>query len=153
MFGTKTPSFQEVHRVLEPSGTLVVTVPRHHWLSILDPDNVKYRAPRVHKAIYSARFGLERYEERFANDANEMHGDLAVERGWHTNYRAEDLFETLDRNGFQVLEHDAANLFWRFFDIPRLFLPDGLKWITHAALRLDGRLFHQANLFVRAERR
>ena len=44
---------QEVHRVLEPGGTLVVTVPRQHWLSFLDPDNVKYRAPRFHKAIYS----------------------------------------------------------------------------------------------------
>ncbi len=144
---------QEVHRVLESGGSLVVTVPRHHWLSILDPDNVKYRAPRFHKAVYSARFGKARYYERFGDTTDGMQGDLATERGWHTNYRADDLFATLERNGFDVVEHDAANLFWRFFDIPRLFLPEKWEWITHGALRLDAKLFHQANLFVRAERR
>lgn len=144
---------EEVHRVLEPGGTLVVTVPRHHWLSFLDPDNVKYRAPKFHKVVYSARFGSARYNERFGDRRNGMQGDLAAERGWHTNYRPHDLFATLERNGFAVVEHDAANLFWRLFDIPRLFLPERWKWITHAGLRLDAKLFHQANLFVRAERR
>jgi len=143
----------EVHRVLEPDGTLILTVPRQHWLSVLDPDNVKYRAPGFHKMIYSARFGRERYEERFGDTSNGMQGDLAIERGWHTNYRVDDLFETLERNCFRIVEHDAANLFWRLFDIPRLFLPERLEWLTHAGLRLDAKIFHQANLFVRAERR
>lgn len=142
----------EVHRVLPPGGTLVLTVPRHHALSILDPDNMKYRAPRFHRLVYSARFGRERYEERFVDTSNGMEGDVAVERGWHTNYRTDELLDTLTRNGFLVIEHDAANLLWRVFDIPRLFLPKRLQWITHRALRLDARLFHQANLFVRAER-
>ncbi len=143
----------EVRRVLAPGGTLVLTVPRRHALSVLDPDNMKYRAPWFHRLVYSARFGRDRYVERFADTTNGMQGDVAVERGWHTNYRTGDLLATVERNGFTVLEHDSANLFWRFFDIPRLFLPDRLEWITHRALRMDGRLFHQANLFVRAERR
>lgn len=143
----------EVHRVLAPGGTLIVTVPRQHWLSFLDPDNVKYRAPGFHKLVYSARFGAERYNERFDDLTNGMQGDLAIERGWHTNYKPDDLFATLKANGFTVIEHDAANLFWRFFDIPRLFLPEALKPLTHAALRLDAKLFHQANLYVRVERR
>ncbi len=143
----------EVHRVLAPGGTLIVTVPRHHALSVMDPDNVKFRAPRLHRWIYSARFGRDRWEERFGRTDNGMVGDLAIERGWHTNYRAEELFATLDRAGFDVIEHDAANLLWRFFDIPRLLLPERLKPLTHAALNWDGRIFHHANLFVRAVRR
>ncbi len=143
----------EVRRVLQPGGTLIVTVPRQHWLSILDPDNAKFRWPRLHGAVYRARFGRERYDERFVDMSDGMAGDLAIERGWHTNYVPAELFETLAEAGFDVVQHDAANLFWRFFDIPRLLLPQRLAPLTHLPLRLDGRWFHQANLFVRAVRR
>lgn len=143
----------EAKRVLAPGGNLVVTVPRRHWLSILDPDNAKFRWPRIHRFVYSLRFGKSAYRRRFEDRSDGMVGDLAVERGEHHNYDTADLFDLLDRAGFDVVATDAANLFWRFADIPRLLLPAPLARVTHPFLRTDARWFHQANLFVVARRR
>jgi SAM-dependent methyltransferase len=60
----------EVARVLAPGGRLVVTVPARHLLSVLDPDDAKFRFPRAHAAIYRARFGDQRYRERFVDLSN-----------------------------------------------------------------------------------
>jgi hypothetical protein len=54
------------------------------------------------------------------------------------------------RCGFQPVSWARANLLWRFADIPRLLLPEPLKGLTYPALRTDGRIFRQANLFLTA---
>ncbi len=82
-----------------------------------------------------------------------MRGDLDAGRAEHTNYRFEDLAALLDEAGFDVVLRDGANLFWRFFDIPRLLVPSRWRRLLDRPLRADGRWFHQANLFVVAERR
>ncbi|MEJ7583628.1 MAG: methyltransferase domain-containing protein [Acidimicrobiales bacterium] len=58
----------EVRRVLLPGGTLVVTVPARHRLSFLDPDNAKYRTPRLHRFVYQHRFGPAAYHRRFVDE-------------------------------------------------------------------------------------
>lgn len=140
----------EARRVLQPSGLLVLTVPRRHVLSFMDPDNFKYRFPRTHGAIYRLRFGRDRYEERFGDRADGMFGEDAVERGWHSHYTEHQLESLVMRCGFQPVSWARANLLWRFADIPRLFLPEPLKGLTYPALRTDGRIFRQANLFLTA---
>ncbi|MCB0976969.1 MAG: methyltransferase domain-containing protein [Acidimicrobiales bacterium] len=143
----------EARRVLEPGGTIVVTVPRRHAFTFLDPGNARFRFPTLHRRLYSLRHGADRYEQRFVAVGDGMRGDTAVERTEHHNYRNDELVDTLDRAGFDVVGVDAANLFWRFADIPRSVLPDRFQHITHPMLRADARAFHSANLFVTARRR
>lgn len=142
----------EVRRVLRPGGTLVVTVPRRHVFTFLDPGNARFRFPHLHRRLYSARHGADRYATRFHDDRDGMHGDTAIERHEHHNYAAAELAETLRRGGFEPTAVDAANLLWRFADIPRSFLPDRWQHLTDGTLRRDGRTFHQANLFMAARR-
>lgn len=143
----------EAHRVLQPGGTLLVTVPRHHVFTCLDPGNARFRFPGLHRRLYSLRHGRERYVERFVDVADGMRGDTAVERTEHHNYRDEELAELVEGAGFDLTAVDAANLWWRFADIPRSLLPDRWEHLTHPALRADARTFHHANRFVVARRR
>lgn len=142
----------EVRRVLRPGGTLVVTVPGKYVLSAIDPDNAKYRLPRIHEFIYSARFGRKRYRERFADLSDGMRGDVAVERTSHSHYSAADLVDRVRSAGFEPYSIDAANLLWILFELPRLFLPERLSGWATSALRWDSRFFHQANQFLAATR-
>ena len=144
----------EVHRVLAPGGTLVVTVPRRHVFSWLDPDNAKFRWPRFHEAVYRARFGAETYERRFVDTSDGFVGDVAVERGEHTNFRTDDLLNLLVMAGFEPTRVAGANLFWRWLQIPALLGGSAARRVLGPAIRLDGDIFTSprvaANLFVTA---
>lgn len=142
----------EVHRVLRPGGLLVLTVPASHVFSFLDPDNAKFRMPRLHRAVYSLRFGEGTYRRRFEDSSDGLRGDMAWERPWHTNYETVDLLRLLERAGFVPQSKDGANLFWRFFHVPALLAPQPLQRVFDAPLRVDGRVFHRANLFLTAMR-
>jgi SAM-dependent methyltransferase len=142
----------EVGRVLRPGGLLVLTVPAHHVFSVLDPDNVKFRFPRLHRAVYSARFGRATYERRFRDDADGLRGDMAWEKRWHTNYDPGELVALVEGAGLVPRARDGANLFWRFFQVPALLSPEPVRGLFDPVLRLDGRLFRRANLFLTAVR-
>jgi SAM-dependent methyltransferase len=142
----------EVHRVLRPGGLLVLTVPARHVFSFLDPDNVKFRLPRLHRAIYSARFGPAHYHERFVDATDGLRGDMAWNRNEHTNYRAGALLDMLQAAGFVPEQRDGANLFWRLLQVPALLAPESVAHLFDAPLRADSRLFQRANLFLTAVR-
>jgi SAM-dependent methyltransferase len=145
-------TLSEVHRVLRPGGLLVLTVPARHVFSFLDPDNAKLRLPRLHRAVYAARFGRELYRQRFEDSSDGLRGDMAWERSEHTNYRPEDLLGMLSQAGFQPQSRDGANLFWRFLQVPALLAPARARALFDAPLRIDGSLFKSANLFLTAVR-
>lgn len=142
----------EVHRVLRPGGLLVLTVPARHLFSFLDPDNVKFRLPGLHRAVYSARFGSARYHERFVDASDGLRGDMAWNRNEHTNYRAATVLSMLELAGFVPAQRDGANLFWRLLQVPALLAPPAVSHLFDAPLRADSRLFHSANLFLTAIR-
>ncbi len=142
----------EVARVLRPGGLLVLTVPAQHVFSFLDPDNAKFRFPRVHRAVYSARFGAATYRTRFRDDSNGLRGDMAWERQWHTNYETADLLALVEGAAFTPRLKDGANLFWRVWQVPTLLAPRWGGRLFDAPLRADGRLFRRANLFLTAVR-
>jgi SAM-dependent methyltransferase len=145
-------TLSEVHRVLRPGGLLVLTVPARHVFSFLDPDNAKLRLPRLHRAVYAARFGREVYRQRFEDSSDGLRGDMAWDRSEHTNYRPEDLLGMLCQAGFQPQSRDGANLFWRFLQVPALLAPARARALFDAPLRIDGALFKSANLFLTAVR-
>jgi SAM-dependent methyltransferase/UDP-N-acetylglucosamine transferase subunit ALG13 len=142
----------EVARVLAPGGRLVVTVPARHLLSVLDPDDAKFRFPRAHAAIYRARFGDQRYRERFVDLSNGYRGDLAVERDAHTNYEPAVLLDRLRRHGLEPVERTGANLWWQLANPLRLLGGRRAQRLAERATELDGRWFDRANLFVAARR-
>jgi SAM-dependent methyltransferase/UDP-N-acetylglucosamine transferase subunit ALG13 len=146
----------ELRRVLESPGTLVVSVPRRHVFSFLDPDNAKYRFPRTHRLLYTARFGRAAYEARFVDLSDGLRGDVSVRRGEHRNYRTSELVALIEHSGLRVREVAGANLFWRVIHIPSLFAGRRLKTALGAVIAWDGIAFTSpriaANLFVVAER-
>ena len=142
----------EVHRVLAPGGLLVLTVPMRHIFTILDPDNLKFRAAGLHGAVYRARFGAARYTQRFLDPGDGLRGDLDWTRSEHTNYVPSVLLDLLTDAGLRPQVRDGANLFWRFVQVPQLLLPPALGHRLDAPLRWDGALFHRANLFLSAVR-
>jgi SAM-dependent methyltransferase/UDP-N-acetylglucosamine transferase subunit ALG13 len=139
----------EIRRVLRPDGVLVLTVPALHVFSFLDPDNVKFRLPWLHRMIYSARFGRKIYCERFADLSNGLYGDMSLGKEDHTNYRKDWLVERLKTHGFVITRESGANLFWRFFQTPALLAKPGfLRRQLERLIWLDGRIFSSANLFL-----
>ena len=138
----------EIRRVMRPGGMLIATVPAAHQFSFLDPDNAKLRIPRVHAAVYSARFGRERYGERFVDLTDGYRGDLAVERHEHTNYDPATFLALLGDAGFAPLERSGSNLLWRLWHPLSLLGGRRLRRLGDALTLADGRLFSGANLFV-----
>lgn len=144
---------REIARVLMPDGIVAITVPRLHIFSILDPGNAKYRIPRIHRWIYSRRFGADVYYERFVDTSNGMRGDVAVQRNGHTNYRPSDLLAMLRSCGFEPTEVSGANLFWRFFHVPALLVrSERLRTLLERIIYWDGVFFQSANLHITARR-
>lgn len=142
----------EIRRVLAPGGLLIVTVPGRHVFSFLDPDNAKFRFPRLHRLVYSARFGREVYADRFENLDNGLRGDMSVGKEEHTNYRRRDLLALLREQHFDPVSVTGANLFWRWLQIPALLTGGRLRELLERAIYLDGEIFTSANIFVAARK-
>jgi SAM-dependent methyltransferase len=146
----------EIRRVVRPGGAVVVTVPARHRWSFLDPDDALFRFPRVHRAAWSLRFGRAGYGERFAVDARGIIGDIALVRGGHTNYGADDLRERFRVAGLEVEEISGSGRFFRPWQLGALMLPGAAGRAFDAGLRRDGRRTtsplqastRPANLFV-----
>ena len=148
---------REVRRILVPGGRLVVTVPADHAFSLLDPDNLKFRLPRVHRVLWSRRFGAEHYHRRFVDTSDGMVGDFSVGKREHTNYGQARLAELLGRAGFCVEEMSGANLLWRWMQCAGLLAPRRWQPAFDRIVLADGRhftgpagsgAFRLANLFV-----
>jgi SAM-dependent methyltransferase len=142
----------EMRRVLQPEGIAVLSVPARHIFTWMDPDNLKYRMPGLHRLLYSLRFGRDVYRKRFQNCSNGLFGEMSVGKREHTNYRPEWLLERLRAHGFQCVRQTGANLFWRWFHVPALVLGPRLRRPFERAIWLDGELFHTANLFLTARK-
>lgn len=89
------PVLAELARVLRPGGRLLLTTPHRGLLTFLDPGNVKFFAPALHKLVHYHLLRNRRYyDEQFggARRAAGMVGDFAVQSGaWHRHYPLEQI--------------------------------------------------------------
>jgi SAM-dependent methyltransferase len=130
---------RELTRVLKPGGRLLLTTPHRGLLTFLDPGNVKFAAPRLHRFVhvyvlrrpdyYEARFGRTRRAGR------QMVGDFTLDQEpWHRHYS----YEQIRKRAPQELETVA----WA------AFFP-GMRTLWCAAILLKiatrGRLAHDTH--------
>ncbi len=81
-------AIEEVWRVLRHGGTLILSVPHKGLFEWLDPGNLKFRFPWLHKVFhrYIAR-DMETYQRRFADLSSNLYGDISVApKMWHRHY-------------------------------------------------------------------
>jgi SAM-dependent methyltransferase len=142
---------KEIHRVLKPGGTLIVSVPKRYVLSFLDPANYKFRFPRLHRLYYSLTHSREAYELRYAERPGALVGDIESEKSWHQHFRDAELKQLLEACGFQVDELDGAGLFSMLFDSVGLIM----GWGKHVPARVrqwDDYRFHSRGLLCRSHK-
>ncbi|MBN1267183.1 MAG: methyltransferase domain-containing protein [Anaerolineales bacterium] len=142
----------ELYRVLQPGGRLIVTVPGKHLFSFLDTGNFKFRFPRIHRALYLIRHTAEEYDLRYLDNPDGLIGDIEREKGWHQHFSRRELQELLEGCGFQVCVFDGSGFFTRLILPFRLVSPAFLRPLWNRLLALDARLFARTNVFCLAEK-
>lgn len=122
----------EIRRVLRPDGVLIVTTPHKGLLAIADPENFKFRFPRLHRMAFSLVNGRARYERIYGGD---RFGNFSAGHEFHVHFTAAELAELLAAAGFKV---DQVRYYRLFYPLIRaaLWLSEGLVGRVPGAARL-----------------
>jgi ubiquinone/menaquinone biosynthesis C-methylase UbiE len=143
----------ELHRVVVCDGIVVLTTPARHIFSLLDPDNAKFRAPRLHRSVCTRKYGGAMYRERFIDTSNGLIGDMAIEKHEHSNYEREWLRARVEAHGFEVVDESGAHLFGHLLQIPFMFVRGKARRLVDRAMVWDGKRFKVGKVFLTARRR
>lgn len=149
--GDEHMTLSELARVLRPGALLVMSVPARHAWSWLDPDDLKYRLPRLHRWVMRHRYSPEEYRRRFLDDSDGLIGDLAANRTRHDNYDANELVSRVMSCGFVPRSRNGANLLGRPLEALRLLTSGAAERVVSRLLRADAH-FRSAHLFLAFER-
>jgi SAM-dependent methyltransferase len=150
----QTALLGELNRVLKDGGTLVVTVPGQHLFSFLDPGNLKFYFPRLHRWYYCRKHSRADYEYRYVSNPDGLIGDICARKRWHEHFSRAKLEKLLDSCGFTVIEFDGAGLFSRVIkSIGFLFgWFNPLQHLIRKIHVLDAKYFESVNLFCVARK-
>jgi SAM-dependent methyltransferase len=93
-------TFRELARVLRPGGTLILTTPHKGWLTWMDPGNVKFALPRLHRFVHRC-LGNRKYEAQFGDSRRQelgMISDISANQDhpWHRHYKCEEIGALVD---------------------------------------------------------
>jgi SAM-dependent methyltransferase len=91
----------ELTRILMPGGCLIVTVPHQGLLGWADPENIKFRWPRLHRWLYRYLDGIGPYDRRFGGGGDRV-GNFAPGAGWHQHFSVPELRGWLSTSGLQL---------------------------------------------------
>lgn len=121
-------AFREIHRVLEPRGRLIITVPHAGWFAFLDSNNVRLRLPRLYGLVLGRGLRDPYYDE--------------IE--WHHHFTVSELLE-LAGDGFRLETTRYGGLFvsplmdWLAWPFYRMGKPE--HWLRRATERATERDF------------
>jgi len=150
----QSPLLDELNRVLQDNGILVVTVPGQHLFSFLDAGNLKFRFPRIHRWYYCRKHSQAEYEDRYVSNPDGLVGDISAKKRWHQHFSPAQLETLLNRSGFTVIDFDGTGFFIRVTKNVQFLLGwfKPLQSFFRKLEVLDARLFGSANLFCVARK-
>jgi len=120
-------AFQEMHRVLRPSGRLILTVPHAGWFAWLDSNNVRLLLPGLYSLLI----------QKGMRDGNYINMGREVE--WHKHFTKSELIQVAGK-GWNVLDVSYGGLFlaplmdWLSYPFYRIGLSD------HPVRQMFGRI-------------
>lgn len=125
-------ALSEILRVLADDGVLIVTTPHKGLFAFADPENFKFRVPRLHRLVYKTLHGRERYESRYGGQhfGNYTGGD---ER--HRHFSADELGGILQEAGFEIEALRYYTLIYPFARVA-LWVAEGAKKRLPASNRM-----------------
>jgi SAM-dependent methyltransferase len=140
-----------VFRVLRPGGLLVVSVPRRHIFSFLDLANFKFVFPALHRWYYSRSRSTEAYRQRYADNSDQLVGDIEKEKRWHQQFTDDEMRRLLEHNGFRLEDIDGFGLFNLLFTFLSTVARLGFCF-PQPVRNWDNRTFHSSSLLCVARR-
>lgn len=113
----RAQAFQEMRRVLQPGGRLIMTVPHAGWFAWLDSNNVRYRLPG------SYRFFLK------GGDRDASYAKLGRQVEWHYHFTLAELTQLAGPGWKQVtVQHGGLFIYplmdWLCWPFYRMHRPD-----------------------------
>jgi SAM-dependent methyltransferase len=85
--GLRSPAVAEIARVLRPKGRLILSVPHRGFFDFLDPENIRFRIPRIY-ALVSRIIGGAGREQGYRD---EKHGVV-----WHHHFSLHEVKAILE---------------------------------------------------------
>lgn len=97
----RAAALREIRRVLAPGGALVLTTPHKGLFSAADPENFKFRFPRLHRFLYRRVKGQDKYSERYEG---QRFGNNSSGAERHAHFSRRQLEASLRAAGLEVQE-------------------------------------------------
>ena len=135
----------QLEKALKADGTILIAVPGQHLLSGLDMGNFKFRFPRIHRWVYTARHSREEYHQRYVECRNGLFGDIEVEKMWHEHFSLESMNALLHKVGLRVTDVDGQGFFQRFL-VNAAYFVGGRKGLMGRLIDTDARRFASSEL-------
>ena len=143
---------KELHRVLLPTGTILVAVPGKHLLSFLDMGNWKFKFPRLHEYYVVASKGRDFFKNQYSENPNGLYGDVEKEKFWHEHFSKNDLKILLMECGYSIKDVDGFGFFNRLITNLAYFSPNFLTNFFNLLVKIDARYFASTEIWVLAEK-
>ena len=142
---------REYARVLTPGGKLLLTTPHRGLLTFLDPGNIQFVAPDLHRFVQCTILGKQDYyQERFGSVRKSEQGMIADfildQSPWHRHYAYKQI-RTLAPDELRTLTwtvyYPAYRALWTLSLVLRVLafgrvrqLPQPLRWLNNRLSRL-----------------